>query len=128
MLRRHRAILIGNAAALVVSVLLSLVLIPPMQAQGAAVAVVLAEFTLAGVLVLQLVRARPDLQDALLRRPIAILGMGAGSGAVAFITGLPAVAMVTLGVLVFAALLLVTGYLPPEIRELLSRTGRSEQA
>jgi O-antigen/teichoic acid export membrane protein len=127
-LRRHRAILIGNAAALVVSVLLSLVLIPPMQAQGAAVAVVLAEFTLAGVLVLQLVRARPDLQDALLRRPIAILGMGAGSGAVAFITGLPAVAMVTLGVLVFAALLLVTGYLPPEIRELLSRTGRSEQA
>lgn len=125
-LRRHRAILVANAAALVVSVVLSLALIPPMQAQGGAIAVVVAEFTLAGMLVAMLLRARPDLLNALLRRPIAIVAMGGGAGAVALIPGLPPVAAVVLGALAFVVMLSLTGYLPPEIRELLRRTGGSE--
>jgi O-antigen/teichoic acid export membrane protein len=125
-LRRHRAILVANAAALAVSVVLSIVLIPLMHAQGAAVAVVLAEFTLAGMQVTMLVRARPDLLDALLRRPVAILAMGGAASAVALIPGLPPVAKVALGALAFLALLTFTGYLPPEIRELLGRRRRPD--
>lgn len=123
-LRRHRAILVANAAALVMSVALSLALIPVLQAKGAAIAVVLAEFTLATAQVVQLVRARPALLDALLFRPAAILAMGALSATVAFIPGLSSVVDTMLGLLLFGALLTLTGHLPPEIRELLtSRRG-----
>ncbi|MGA2320203.1 MAG: oligosaccharide flippase family protein [Solirubrobacteraceae bacterium] len=127
-LRRHRAILIANGTALAVSVVLSLVLIPSMHAQGGAIAVVLAEFTLAAMQVLMLVRARPRLFEVLLRRPIAIVAMGALASAVALIPGPPPVATAAMGALVFIALLALTGFLPPEIRELLSRPGASEEA
>jgi O-antigen/teichoic acid export membrane protein len=124
-LRRHRAILLSNAAALAASVLLSLALIPSLQARGAAIAVVLAELALAATQVAMLVRARPHLLEALFRRPLAILALGALSGLVAFIPGPPPVATTALGLVVFVVLLLSTGYLPPEIRELLSIRWRS---
>ncbi len=124
-LHQHRAILLANAAALVAAIALSLLLIPPLQADGGAIAVVLAEFTLAGTLVVMLLRVRPDLRRAFLRRALAIIAMGGAASAVALIPGLPAVVTVVLGALAFAGLLELTGYMPPEIAELLRQRGRS---
>ncbi len=125
-LHQHRAILLANAAALVAAIVLSILLIPPLQADGGAIAVVLAEFTLAVTLVIMLLRVRPNLRRAFVRRPLAIIAMGAAASAVALIPGLPAVAAVVLGALVFGGLLALTGYFPPEIGELLRQRRRSE--
>jgi len=124
-LHRHRAILLANAAALVASIVLSVVLIPPLQADGGAIAVVLTEFTLAIMLVVMLLRARPSLRATFVRRPLAIIAMGAAASAVALIPGLPAVATTALGALAFAGLLRLTGYFPPEVGELVRQRGRS---
>lgn len=118
-LHRHRSILLANAAALAASIVLSLALIPPLQAIGGAIAVVLAEFTLAATQIVMLLRVRPDLRASFLRRPAAIIGMGALASVVALIPGVPALVTTVLGVLVFAGLLALTGYMPPEIGELL---------
>jgi len=120
-LRRHRAILMANGAALAVSVVLSVALIPPLDAQGAAIAVVLAEFTLAGSLVAVLVRARPTLLRGLLVRPFTIVAAGGVASAVALVPSLSPVEQVTAAAIVFTALLAVTGTLPPELRELVTR-------
>ncbi len=127
-LRRHRAILIANATALAGSVILSLALIPTLQAQGGAVAVVLAELTLAVTQVAMLVRVRPRLLRTFFVRPLAILAMGAVACVVVLIPGLPAVVTTILGALAFVALLAITGYLPPEIRELVGGLRRSRPA
>jgi O-antigen/teichoic acid export membrane protein len=124
-LRQHRAILLANALALAVAVIASLALIPPLHAQGGAVAVVLAELTLAGTLVVMLLRARPRLFGVFVRRPAAILAMGGAASAVALIPGPPAVASTVLGMLAFIALLTITGYLPPELAELVRNRRRS---
>jgi O-antigen/teichoic acid export membrane protein len=124
-LHRHRAILLANALALAVAVVASLALIPPLHAQGGAVAVVLAELALAGTLVTMLLRARPGLVGVFVRRPLAILAIGGVSSAVALLPGPPAVAKVLLGWIVFGALLTLTGYLPPEIAELVRSRRRS---
>jgi O-antigen/teichoic acid export membrane protein len=124
-LRHHRAILIANAAALTASVILSVTLIPILGAQGAAIAVVLAEFSLAGAQVVMLVRSRPRLLRTFLVRPLKIIAMGAAACVVALIPDLPALVTTALGALAFAALLFLSGYLPPEVRELVAGLGRS---
>ncbi len=120
-LRRHGAMLIASVAALVMAIVMSLVLIPPFEAQGAAVAVVIAEFSLAATLVTMLLRAHPDLLRIVLLRPLAIVGMGAVACTVALIPLPSAVLTTALGALAFAALLAVTGYIPPELWELVRR-------
>jgi O-antigen/teichoic acid export membrane protein len=127
-LRRHRSILVANAVALAMSIVLSFALIPHLRAQGAAVAVVLAEFTLAGMQVAMLLWARPHLLDGLLKRPIVIIGMGGVASLVGLIPGLPALVALALGAVAFLVMLTLTGYLPPEIRELISRADRSGSA
>jgi O-antigen/teichoic acid export membrane protein len=124
-LRRHRAILIANATALLVSVVASIVLISALDAQGGAIAVVIAELTLAGMQVTMLVKARPRLRRQFLVRPLAIVAAGAAASAVQLIPGPPALAKAALGALAFAALLALTGSFPPEIRELLGNLRRS---
>jgi O-antigen/teichoic acid export membrane protein len=127
-MHRHRAILIANAAALLMSVIASVVLISLLDAQGGAIAVVLAEFALAGTQVTMLVKARPQLRRAFLVRPLAIVAVGAAASAVALLPVLPALAKTALGAVVFAVLLAVTGSFPPEIRELLGNLRRSRAA
>jgi O-antigen/teichoic acid export membrane protein len=127
-LRKHRSILLANAASLTVSVVLSVVLIPTLRAQGAAIAVVLAEFSLAGALVTMLVRARPDLRRSLLMRPLAIVAMGGAASSVALIPDLSPLVTTALGAVTFIALLVITGYMPPEIRELARERRRSRAA
>jgi O-antigen/teichoic acid export membrane protein len=127
-MHRHRAILIANAAALLMSVLASVVLISLLDAQGGAIAVVLAEFALAGTQVTMLIKARPQLRRAFLVRPLAIVAVGAAASAVALLPVLPALAKAALGAVVFAALLALVGLFPPEIRELLGNLRRSRAA
>ncbi|MCW3056723.1 MAG: oligosaccharide flippase family protein [Solirubrobacterales bacterium] len=117
-LHRHRAILLANGVSLVVSVVLSVALIPTMRAQGAAIAVVFAEFSLAATLVVTLVRLRPALLRAFVLRPLVILTMGAAACGVALIPGLGPVVKTALGAFAFIGLLMISGYMPPEIREL----------
>jgi len=121
-LHRNRAILVANGAALSVSVVLSITLIPILDARGAAVAVVLAEFTLAAFLLAMLARARGQMGRGLVsRRPLTIVAVGAVAATVALVPSLPAVGQVVLGEIVFSALLVVTGTFPPELRELVRR-------
>lgn len=127
-MHRHRAILIANAAALLMSVLASVVLISLLDAQGGAIAVVLAEFALAGTQVTMLIKARPQLRRAFLVRPLAIVAVGAATSAVALLPVIPALGKAALGAIVFAALLALVGLFPPEIRELLGNLRRSRAA
>ncbi len=127
-MHRHRAILLANASALLMSILASVLLISLFEARGGAVAVVLAEFALAGTQVTMLIRARPQLRRAFLLRPLAIVAVGAASSAVALLPLLPALAKAALGAVVFAALLALTRLFPPEIGELLGNLRRSRAA
>jgi O-antigen/teichoic acid export membrane protein len=127
-LREHRAILLANATALLASVLLAVLLIPPFAAQGGAIAVVLAEASLAVAMLLRLARLRPALRRVYFRRPPVIVALGALSCTVALVPGMPAVGATAAGLLLFTLLLWATGHLPPELRELLVglRRGGSE--
>ncbi len=127
-LRRHGAILIANAIALVVALAMSAVLIPEFDAKGGAVAVVIAEFSLALTLIVLLLRTRPELRQTILLRPAAIVALGALSGAVALIPLHAPVLTTALGLLAFALLLALTGYMPPELRELLARSAAAQDS
>jgi O-antigen/teichoic acid export membrane protein len=127
-MHRHRAILLANAVSLAVSIILSIVLIPALRAQGAAVAVVVAEFSLAGSLVTMLLRVRPDLSRSFVARPLGIVAMGGAACSVALIPDLPALATTALGALVFAVLLMVSGFMPPELLELVRGLRRARRA
>jgi O-antigen/teichoic acid export membrane protein len=118
-MREHRAILGASATALAASVGLAVLLIPPFAAKGGAVAVVLAESSLAIAMLVRLVRQRPGLRRVFLLRPLAIIGMGAAAATVGLIPGLPELIATAIGAAVFLGLLQLTGYMPPELRELL---------
>jgi O-antigen/teichoic acid export membrane protein len=124
-LHRHRAILIANGVSLTVSVILSIVLIPTLEAQGAAIAVVAAELSLAAALVTMLLRVHPNLRRSFVFRPLAIVTMGAAASAVGLIPGLPPLLATAVGALIFIGLLIATGYMPPEIRDLVRSRGHS---
>jgi O-antigen/teichoic acid export membrane protein len=113
-LRRHRDILLANAAALVVSAALTLVLIPPYGATGAAVAVLAAEAVLMLCCLGALVRERPAVMAALRRAP-AVLAAGGLACLVVLVPGLPPLADAVAAALVYPALLLAARRFPPEI-------------
>ena len=118
-LRRHRDILVANGSALVIAVAATFALVPAFDAQGAAVATVIGEVTLAGATLALALRACPDLLEPLRRAP-RILGALAGALAVALLPGLPPVADALLGSLLFVALLAAFGLFPPEVRHALA--------
>lgn len=113
-LRCHRAILLSNAMAVVVSVALTLALVGHYGATGAAVALLVAEVVLMSCLVLALVRERPAVMAALRRAP-SILAAGAIAGLVVLVPGLPPLADAVAAGLAYPALLLGLRRFPPEI-------------
>lgn len=125
-LRRHREILLANLTALVVSVVGMLALIPRYDATGAAVAVLLAELTLAALVVGTLVGVRSATVGALRRAP-AILGAGAGAAAVAALPGVPPLIESVAGLAAFAMLLVLLRRFPPEISDALRGRSRSRR-
>src|SRR5262249_36128784 len=80
-LRRYSALLVANTLGLVVTLVVSLSLVPVLEARGAAIATVAAEVTLASAAAVALVRARSDLRLPLSIIPLALLAGGAGVGA-----------------------------------------------
>jgi O-antigen/teichoic acid export membrane protein len=113
-LRRYSAVLVANALGLVVTLAVSLSLVPVLHARGAAIATVAAELTLAGAAVVALMRARPDLRLAWGIIPVALLAGGAGVG-VGHLVGVHPLLEVLVGTCVYAIVLAVLGRFPPEI-------------
>ena len=110
----YRAILVANAAALVVSMTLTLALAPSYGAKGAAVATVFGEATLAVGYVTVLFRRRPDLRFSLEIVPRAVAAL-VPAAAVLLVPGLSQeVRLVAVaGIYALAAWLL--GAIPDEI-------------
>jgi O-antigen/teichoic acid export membrane protein len=119
-LRRYRAMLWMNAAALVGSVVLTLVLVDPLGAQGAAIATLGAESVLAVGVIIVLLRARPGLARGLSGAPaiLAVAGVGVAAG---LLTGVPALVGLVIANVVFLAGIVVVRRFPPEIRDVLRR-------
>ena len=119
-LHRHRTTLVVNVAALATSLVLSVVLIPPYGATGAAIAVLAAELVLAASVLGAVVRLRPAVAPSLRRAP-AILAAGVVAGLVGLIPGLPDVVAAILALLVFPLLLVLIRRFPPEVADALRR-------
>lgn len=117
-LRRHRAILLANAAALVVALTITPVLISLYDATGAAVGVLLAEATLGAVTLAVLLRTRPRAAASLRRLPRILLS-AVIAGLSVLVPGLPTLGDVILGVLAFPLLLAAIGCFPPEVADAL---------
>lgn len=117
-LRRHRAILVANAVALVAVVILAVGLVDAHAARGAAVATTLAEFLLAGTIVALLHRELPAVWSGLLRTAPAVVLASAAGAAILAVPGLPALADTAMGLSVFAAVLALAGRWPSELREM----------
>ena len=113
-LRRHRALLVANLAALASSVLLCIVLIPPYGARGAAVATTVAEVALAGVTFVVLIRALDTLRPS--PRLIAVPALAVGIGVLLHLSHLPAPVQAIAGAVLYLAVLAAGGIVPPELR------------
>lgn len=126
-LERFRSLLIVNGAALAVSVALTIVLASADGAQGAAIATVAGESTLAAGSLLALARVDSELRLQM-GVPLKVVAAGAAAaalGASALILQLPSIVAALLALALYAAVILATGATPPEIVEMLVRGGRS---
>jgi O-antigen/teichoic acid export membrane protein len=118
---RQRALVITNAVALAIAVVLGLVLIPARDAMGASIAAACGELTLALANLTMLVRARPALRPdpGFLWR----VGLSAALGAACALLPIPALAAAVVAVIVFILAALVTHALPREVLIELLRRG-----
>jgi O-antigen/teichoic acid export membrane protein len=119
-LRRYRAMLWVSATALVGSVVATLVLVPELGAEGAALATLAGEALMAIGVLVALLRLRPDLASGL-AGAVPILAVAAAAAAVALLDGLPPLAVFALANFVFVAGLVAVRRFPPEVRDLLRR-------
>jgi O-antigen/teichoic acid export membrane protein len=119
-LRRYRAMMILNCVALVISAGLTLALVDPLGAKGAAIATVGTETALAIGVVTVLTRVRPDLLRGLARSPL-IVAIGGVAAAVGLLCGLPSLVALVVANVVFGAGILAGRLLPPEIRDVIRR-------
>lgn len=115
-LRRHRELLVSNAAAFVVSCALTAVLVTADGARGAAIATIVGEGTLAVATLFSLVRRSPQLRPRLSRAWRGLLAAVLPI-AIALAPGIPSVAAAVIALLVFAGLVLVFHALPDEVFE-----------
>jgi O-antigen/teichoic acid export membrane protein len=117
-LGRQRDLLVANASGLVAAVVLSLVLIPSMGAEGGAVTTVGAEAILALVTVAALIRARPGMG-----LPVGILPVAAAAAAAAILAGRlvgeRSLVEAIVGGLTYIAVVFLLGRFPPELGHLL---------
>ena len=123
-LRRHRELVVVNGAALIATVILTLVLVPVAHARGAAIAAVIAETLLAlGQLaaLLRTGRVRPRLGSL----PAVAVATAAGATPL-LIPGLHPMLRWLAGCLIYLAVLTLFGRLPPELLEVIRgwRAGR----
>jgi len=118
-MRRHMALLITNGGALVLNLVLTLILVHTDQAQGGAIAGVLAESALAVSLIALIARSH-----AVALRPgrlSAITLAGLAGAAPLLVSGLPSLIRLVAGLAIYAALLAAFRLMPPEIGHVLQR-------
>jgi O-antigen/teichoic acid export membrane protein len=118
-LRRHRDLLIANGTALAASIVLTLALVPPFQARGAAAAAVLAELALAAAATGLLRRADPQLSLPIGIVPVAGFAAAAGVGS-ALLVGIHPLVQTAVGAAAFVSVVAALGRFPPEVRDALS--------
>jgi O-antigen/teichoic acid export membrane protein len=117
-MRRHRAILLACTGGLVVSTILTLVLVPLMQARGAAIAFSSGEVAVAVLSFVALRLAKPDLRFSR-RIPVrVVLAALVGAGA-ALIPDLNSLEAAVIGGVVYIVLLVASGAIPPELLQAL---------
>jgi O-antigen/teichoic acid export membrane protein len=119
-LQLHRGILLANAAAFVVSCVLTLLLASSHGATGAAVATLCAETVLAAGLLTALMHEHPELRPRLGVLFKAALA-AAPAAVVALVPDLPSLVRALLALAVYCALLLITRAVPAELFELVYR-------
>ena len=110
-LHRHAVMLLANVLAVLTALVLTLVLIPPYEATGAAIAVLVAEVVLAVSVLVALVRARPNVARAVVRAP-AVLVAGGAAALVALVPGVPPIADALVALAAYPALLVARPALP----------------
>lgn len=115
---RYRGLLSASLVALVTTVAAALVLVPPHQAIGGAIAAALGESVLSIALAVALFGSEPDLRPSLRFVPGALAAAGLASG-VPLLLSLPDIANVAAFAMVYVAVLSVTGGVPWELRHAL---------
>ena len=125
-LRRHRALLVANAVALVASVALAFAFVPLWEARGAALAAVLAEVCLAVAQTVVLVRASPQTRPSFGAVPVVVLAAAAGAATLA-VPGLHPVARAAIGTALYFGVIALGRRFPPELRHALARGDREER-
>ena len=118
-LRRFRDALLANFAALVLSGLLTITLVDPLGARGAAIAAVTAEFVLAALVVWFLRRAAPGVRLAPMALPTVVFA-GAVATGVGLLLPVHPVIGAALASGVYYSMLRLLGRFPPEAREFLA--------
>jgi O-antigen/teichoic acid export membrane protein len=119
-LHRHRSLLLISAVGLVVSVGLTLALVPALQARGAATAFSAGEFTILVLLLVGLRMARPDIKYSP-RVPLRVLMAALLGGAVTLVPGLSSFVDALIAGVVYMGVLVVSGAIPPELTQALLR-------
>jgi O-antigen/teichoic acid export membrane protein len=117
-LKLYRGVLVTNLAALVVSVVLTLILASSDGAQGAAIATVCGEATLALGSLLALVRGHPELRPKL-AIVFKVLLAAAPGVALALLNGLPSLVRTLLALTAYAIVIALTRAVPAELTGLL---------
>lgn len=116
----HRQILALNVSALVASAALLCVLVPLDGARGAAIGIAAGEVAAAFASAAILVRRHPGLRPSLRVLPRVALAAAFGLAPLA-VEGVPVIARLATSVGLFAATLIITRALPPELRALIPR-------
>jgi O-antigen/teichoic acid export membrane protein len=117
-LRLHRPLLLTNAAALIVSIVLTLILAHADGARGAAIATVCGEATLAIGAGFALAWRRPSYRPdpRLVLKVVFAAGI---AGVVALVPVMPSLVRALVAAIVYALMLVLTRSVPSEVRELL---------
>jgi O-antigen/teichoic acid export membrane protein len=113
-LHRHRALLLNSAAGLAASVCLTLVLVPALQARGAAIAFAIAEIVVAGGSFFYLRSAQPDLRFSP-RVPLRVLLSALLGSAVLLAPGLGSLPDSLIATAVYVGALIALRAIPAEL-------------
>jgi len=112
-----------TVAGLAVAVCLTLVLVPPLQARGAAAAFAAGEVTVAALTFVALRIARADIGFSL-RVPLRVLIAAILGGAVILVPGLTSLLDAIIGCVAYAVVLVVSRAVPDELMQALRRRQR----
>ncbi len=126
-LRRHRELVVANGLALVVIACATFALVPPLGAEGAALAVVIGETALMTISGIALFRAHPDLRPSLRVVPRAFAASAVGVLLALAVQG-PDVVRAAIALTAYTLVVVALRALPPELRTALSARLRPRTA